>query len=111
MTLSNSPDDAALRERLLGMTSATATHMLNQRGYQNQFMTGAQANQTGGHACGRAVTVRFGPARPDMMLSPDERHQEALWLAIGSLAPAISWCWIVVATCGPAPLEISSPRE
>ena len=87
MTLSKSPDDAALRERLLSMTSATATAMLNQRGYQNQFMTGAQANQPGGHACGRAVTVRFGPARPDMMLSPDQRHQEALWLAIESLVP------------------------
>src|SRR6266436_2660105 len=79
MTVSNSPD-GALRERLLGMTSATATAILNLRGYQNQFMTGAHANQTGGRACGRAVTVRFGPARPDMVLSPNERHQEALWL-------------------------------
>jgi regulator of RNase E activity RraA len=59
--------------------------MLNLRGYQNQFMTGALPVQTGGRACGRAVTVRFGPTRPDMMLSPDERHQEPLWLAIESL--------------------------
>ena len=41
MTVSTSLDDAALRERLLGMTSATATNMLNLRGYQNQFMTAA----------------------------------------------------------------------
>jgi len=88
MTLSNpTPDDAALRERLLGMTTATATNMLNLRGYQNQFMTGALASQAGGRACGRAVTVRFGPARPDMMLPPDERHQEPLWQAIESIVP------------------------
>src|SRR6202171_5210290 len=87
MTLSNSPDDAALRERLLGMTSATATHMLNLRGYMNQFMTGALPIQTGGRACGRAVTVRLGPARPDMAFAQEERHQEPLWVAIESLAP------------------------
>ncbi len=87
MTVSNSFDDALLRERLSGMTSATATNMLNLRGYQNQFMTGALPIQTGGRACGRAVTVRFGPARPDMMLPADERHREALWLAIESIVP------------------------
>jgi regulator of RNase E activity RraA len=87
MTVSTSLDDAALRERLLGMTSATATNMLNLRGYQNQFMTGALPIQAGGRACGRAVTVRFGPARPDLTLPPDERHQEPLWQAIESIAP------------------------
>jgi len=86
MTLSNSPDDTALRTLLLGMTTATATNMLNLRGYQNQFMTGARPIQTGGRACGRALTVRFGPARPDMAFPPDERHQEPLWVAIESIA-------------------------
>jgi regulator of RNase E activity RraA len=69
------------------MTSATATAMLNQRGYQNQFMIGALARQAGGRACGRAATVRFGPTRPDLMFPPEERHQEPLWLAIESIAP------------------------
>lgn len=87
MSLSNPPDDAALRERLLGMTTATATHMLNLRGFQNQFMAGARAMQTGGRACGRALTVRFGPARPDMTRSADARHEEPLWLAIESVVP------------------------
>jgi 5-oxopent-3-ene-1,2,5-tricarboxylate decarboxylase/2-hydroxyhepta-2,4-diene-1,7-dioate isomerase len=87
MTLSNSPDDAALRERLLGMTSATATHMLNLRGYASQFMSGARPIQIGGRACGRAVTVRFGPMRPDLALPQEDRHQDALWLAIESIAP------------------------
>jgi len=86
MTLSNS-DDLALRERLLGMTTATATNMLNLRGYQNQFMTGARPIQTGGRACGRALTVRFGPARPDMTFPQDERHLEPLWVAIESIVP------------------------
>jgi regulator of RNase E activity RraA len=85
MTLSN--EDAALRERLLGMTTATATNMLNLRGYQHQFMTAARAIQTGGRACGRALTVRFGPARPDMTFPQDERHLEPLWLAIESIVP------------------------
>jgi 5-oxopent-3-ene-1,2,5-tricarboxylate decarboxylase/2-hydroxyhepta-2,4-diene-1,7-dioate isomerase len=87
MTLSNSSDDAALRERLLSMTSATATNMLNLRGYQHQFMTGALPIQTGGRACGRAVTVRLGPARPDLTLPQEARHQEPLWLAIESIEP------------------------
>jgi regulator of RNase E activity RraA len=87
MHKSNSPDDIALREQLLGMTSATATAMLNLRGYQNQFMTGARPIQTGGRVCGRALTVRFGPERPDMALSAEERHQEPLWRAIESVVP------------------------
>ena len=87
MTVSNLTNDVALRERLLGMTTATATHMLNLRGYQNQFMTGARAIQTGGRACGRALTVRFGPARPDMTFPNEARHQEPLWLAIESIVP------------------------
>jgi len=87
MTLSHAPADSALRERLLGMTSATATHVLNLRGYHNQFMIGASGIYPGGRACGRAITVRFGPARPDLILGPDERHAEALWLAIESIAP------------------------
>jgi regulator of RNase E activity RraA len=87
MTLSTAPADAALRERLLGMTSATATHLLNLRGYHNQFMTGAAAIQSNGRACGRATTVRLGPARPDLIRGPDERHTEALWLAIESITP------------------------
>ena len=87
MTLPNVSDDAGLRERLLGMTTATATNMLNLRAYQHQFMSGARAIQQGGRACGRALTVRFGPARPDMTLPQDERHQEPLWLAIESIVP------------------------
>lgn len=87
MTWSNPTDDAAVAERLLGMTTATATNMLNLRGYQHQFMSGARPIQQGGRACGRALTVRFGPARPDMALPQDERHQEPLWLAIESIAP------------------------
>jgi regulator of RNase E activity RraA len=87
MNVSNSPDDVALREQLLGMTTATATAMLNLRGFQNQFMTGARPIQTGGRVCGRALTVRFGPERPDMAFSQEERHTEPLWRAIESIVP------------------------
>src|SRR5262245_7258329 len=80
-------DDAPVRERLLGMTTATATAMLDKRLYPNQFMTGAHPIQQGGRACGRAVTVRFGPARPDLLGSQEARASEALWVAIESIQP------------------------
>jgi regulator of RNase E activity RraA len=82
---SDHADDAALRERLLGMTTATATAALDRRGYGRQFLSGARPIQTGGRACGRAVTVRLGPARPDLVRA--ERAQEPLWMAIESLRP------------------------
>jgi regulator of RNase E activity RraA len=46
----------------------------------NQFLRGARPLQSGARACGRAVTVRFGSGRPDLVLPP-----EALWLAIEAL--------------------------
>jgi regulator of RNase E activity RraA len=79
--------DTELRQQLLRMTTATAAHMLNQRGYASQFMAGALANQRGGRACGRAVTVRLGPARPDLSFPEGARFQEPLWQAIESITP------------------------
>lgn len=77
----------ALQDSLLGMTTATATHMLDKRGFGSQFMLGALPVQKGGRACGRAVTVRFGPARPDLAHSQEQRAQDALWQAIEAIAP------------------------
>jgi regulator of RNase E activity RraA len=79
--------DSDLRERLLAMTTATATSMLNQRGYINQFMLGARPIQTGGRACGRAVTLRLGPSRPDLAYSQEDRHREPFWQAIEAIEP------------------------
>jgi hypothetical protein len=45
MTTSETLPEAGLRDRLLGMTTATATAMLDKRGYPNQFMLGAHAIQ------------------------------------------------------------------
>lgn len=84
---SSAPDDSPLREHLLRMTTATATAMLTQRGYLNQFMRGARPLQTQARACGRAVTVRFGPGRPDLALPPEERHREPLWSVIEAVQP------------------------
>ena len=92
MTTSETLPEAGLRDRLLGMTTATATAMLDKRGYPNQFMLGAHAIQRGKRACGRAATVRFGPARPDLMHAQDERAQDALWLAVES-APRTRSGW------------------
>jgi regulator of RNase E activity RraA len=73
---------------LLNMTTATATAMLNRRGYQNVFMSGAVPLQRGVRVCGRAATVRFGPGRPDLAPDLSERNQnEPLWLAIEALEP------------------------
>ena len=92
----DSPNDAELRQQLLQMTTATATHLLNQRGYSRQFMTGALPNQHGGRACGRAVTVRLGPARPDLSFPEEARNQDALWRAVESIAPGD----VLVIDCG-----------
>jgi regulator of RNase E activity RraA len=91
-----SRDDAELRQRLLRMTTATATHLLNLNGYNRQFMTGAVPNQQGGRACGRAVTVRLGPARPDLSVPEEARQQDALWRAVESITPGD----VLVIDCG-----------
>ena len=92
----NARADVELRQRLLQMTTATATHLLSRRGYANQFMAGALANQRGSRVCGRAVTVRLGPARPDLSFREEERHQEPLWQAIESILDGD----VLVVDCG-----------
>jgi regulator of RNase E activity RraA len=79
--------DAGLQERLLSMTTATATALLDRRGYSQQFMLGALPIQRGGRACGRAVTVRLGPSRPDLQRPQSERAQDPLWQAIEAISP------------------------
>jgi 5-oxopent-3-ene-1,2,5-tricarboxylate decarboxylase/2-hydroxyhepta-2,4-diene-1,7-dioate isomerase len=79
--------DADLRQRLTQMTTATATHLLSQRGYAAQFMASARANQTGARVCGRAVTVRFGPARPDLSFPEASRHADPFWQSIEAITP------------------------
>jgi regulator of RNase E activity RraA len=85
---SGTTDDPELREKMTGVTTATATHLLILRGYRNQFMLGANPLQAGVRVCGRAVTVRFGPGRPDLEFTPDTRNEnEHLRLAIESVRP------------------------
>jgi regulator of RNase E activity RraA len=59
-------------------------------------MAGALPNQPGSRACGRAVTVRLGPARPDLSFPEEARHQEPLWEAIESITPGE----LLVIDCG-----------
>ncbi|HEY3063775.1 MAG TPA: ribonuclease activity regulator RraA [Chloroflexota bacterium] len=59
-------------------------------------MAGALPNQRGSRVCGRAVTVRLGPARPDLSFSEEARHQEPLWQAIEGLTPGD----LLVIDCG-----------
>ena len=70
---STHPDDAELRAALTQVTTATATHLLVQRGYPNAYVSGAAPFQSGVRVCGRAVTVRFRPLRPDLAVEPAER--------------------------------------
>ncbi|MBV9170248.1 MAG: ribonuclease activity regulator RraA [Chloroflexi bacterium] len=79
--------NAGLHERLLGMTTATATALLDRRGYTQQFMSGALPIQQGGRACGRAVTVRLGPSRPDLQRPQSERAHDPLWQAVEAISP------------------------
>jgi regulator of RNase E activity RraA len=96
MCEADTPADIELRQRLLQMTTATATHLLSRRGYGSQFMAGALANQRGSRLCGRAVTVRLGPARPDLSFGEHERRQDPLWQAIESILDGD----VLVVDCG-----------
>jgi regulator of RNase E activity RraA len=89
--------DAALRETLTKVTTATASAMLYRRGYPFTFMLGATPIQRGAKVCGRAVTLRFGPGRPDLATSEADRNtKDPMWVAIEALGPGD----ILVMDCG-----------
>ncbi len=67
-------NDDALRATLTQVTTATASAMLFKRGYPFTFMLGATPIQRGARVCGRAVTLRFGPGRPDLAVSEADRN-------------------------------------
>ena len=89
------PDDADVRGMLGQVTTATATALLVQHGYPNAYMSGAGPIQTGARVCGRAVTIRFGPMRPDLAVDLASR-QAQMWLAIESIRPGD----LLVVDCG-----------
>ena len=81
-------DDADLRATLTKVTTATASAMLYRRGYPFTFMLGARPIQRGARVCGRAVTLRFGPGRPDLAVSEADRNtKDPMWVAIEALGP------------------------
>lgn len=81
-------NDDALRATLTQVTTATASAMLFRRGYPFTFMLGATPIQRGARACGRAVTLRFGPGRPDLAVAEADRNtKDPMWVAIESLGP------------------------
>jgi regulator of RNase E activity RraA len=81
-------NDDALRATLTQVTTATASAMLYKRGYPFTFMLGATPIQRGARVCGRAVTLRFGPGRPDLAVSEEDRNtKDPMWVAIESLGP------------------------
>ncbi len=82
---STGQDDAELRATLTEVTTATATALLVQRGYPNAYMSEARPIQAGARACGRAVTIRFGPMRPDLAVRLEDRTAH-MWQAIESLS-------------------------
>ena len=93
-------DDARLRETLTQVTTATASAMLYRRGYPFTFMLGATPIQRGARVCGRAVTLRFGPGRPDLAVSEADRNtRDPMWVAIESLGPGD----FLVMDCGGSP--------
>jgi regulator of RNase E activity RraA len=80
--------DADLRATLLKVTTATASAMLWRRGYPFTYMLGAVPIQRGAKACGRAVTLRFGPGRPDLATPEADRNtKDPFWIAVETLEP------------------------
>ncbi|WP_173922293.1 fumarylacetoacetate hydrolase family protein [Agromyces sp. Marseille-P2726] len=55
-----------LREQLRGVAVATLSVALRKRGYHDIFIEGVSANHAGDRIVGRARTLRFIPARPDL---------------------------------------------
>jgi len=81
-------DDTDLRTRLTKITTATASAMLYKRGYPFTFMLGAQPIQRGKVVCGRALTLRFGPGRPDLATAEEDRNtKDPMWVAIEHITP------------------------
>jgi regulator of RNase E activity RraA len=81
-------NDADLRATLLKVTTATASAMLWRRGYPCTYMLGANPIQRGAKACGRAVTLRFGPTRPDLATPEADRNtKDPFWVAVETLQP------------------------
>ena len=88
--MSQPASDDALRQTLTQVTTATASAMLFKRGYPFTFMLGATPIQRGARICGRAVTLRFGPGRPDLATSEEDRNtKDPMWVAIESLGPGV----------------------
>jgi regulator of RNase E activity RraA len=80
--------DDVLRATLTQVTTATASAMLYKRGYPFTFMLGATPIQRGARVCGRAVTLRFGPGRPDLAVAEADRNtKDPMWVAIEALGP------------------------
>ncbi|MRX42286.1 fumarylacetoacetate hydrolase family protein [Agromyces kandeliae] len=59
----------ALRARLSSVAVATLSVALRKRGYHDVFIEGVFANHPGDRIVGRARTLRFIPARPDLFAS------------------------------------------
>ncbi len=90
-------NDAELRAMLAQVTTATASALLYRRGYPKTFMLGARPNQRGVRVCGRAVTLRLGPGRPDLATPEEDRNtKDPMWLAIESLGDGD----VLVIDCG-----------
>ena len=82
--MTNLPDSEV--KRLLAATStATLTHLLQQRGYRNVYFSGLNPVGPAVRAIGRARTLRYTPHRPD--LYPEDLSQNPQRLAIESVEP------------------------
>jgi regulator of RNase E activity RraA len=60
------PIDAALREALMSLSTATLTTQLYYRGYRNTFMVGVRPLNSKAHFVAPAYTLRYIPAREDL---------------------------------------------
>ncbi len=74
---------SSVRELLAGASTPTLTHLLEERGHRNTFLTGLQALTSAERAVGRARTLRYTPHRPDLM--PSDMAQNPQRLAIESI--------------------------
>lgn len=82
--------DAALIERLQGVSSATASAMLHKMGVRQTFVQGPLPRTPGAKVVGPAVTLQFMPQREDIASGMAQEHVEkvsALWSVFETVQP------------------------
>ncbi|MCB8959549.1 MAG: ribonuclease activity regulator RraA [Ardenticatenales bacterium] len=77
----------ATKQKLLSVSTATLTSQLINAGFRNTFLTGVYPLAPGSRMVGYAVTLRFVPAREDLVATSKAPRDSQQRLAIEAVGP------------------------